>query len=68
MYITHPHLWDIMKNWIKKNGELKDNVIKFVIQKFNVPIEMKVVLAHFKMQTIGALLKWVMIVFITMTC
>jgi hypothetical protein len=33
-----------------------------------VPIEMKVVLAHFKMQTIGALLKWVMIVFITMTC
>jgi hypothetical protein len=44
MYITHPHLWDIMKNWIKENGKSKDNVIKFVRKKFNVPIEMKVVL------------------------
>jgi hypothetical protein len=44
MYITHPHLWDIVKNWIKNKGESKDNVIKFVKKKFIVPIKMKVVL------------------------
>jgi hypothetical protein len=44
MYITHPHLWNIVKNWIKEKGESKDNVIKFVRNNFNVPIEVKVVL------------------------
>ncbi len=48
MYITHPHLWDIMKNWIKEKGELEDNVIKFVRNKFIVPIEVKVVLIPFQ--------------------
>jgi hypothetical protein len=37
-----------VKNWIKEKGELKDNVIKFVRKKFNVPIEVKVVLVPFK--------------------
>jgi hypothetical protein len=44
MYITHPHLWDIVKNWIKAKGKSKNNVIKFVRKKFIVPIEVKVVL------------------------
>jgi hypothetical protein len=44
MYITHPHLWDIVKNWIKEKGKLEDNVIKFVRKKFNMPIKVNVVL------------------------
>ncbi len=49
VYVHHPPpLWDIVKNWIKKKGESKDNVIKFVRKKFNVPIEMKVVLLPFQ--------------------
>jgi hypothetical protein len=37
-----------MKNWIKEKGELEDNVIKFVRNKFIVPIEVKVVLIPFQ--------------------
>jgi len=44
MYITHPHLWDIMKNRIKEKGESEDSVIKFVRKKFSAPIEVNVVL------------------------
>lgn len=25
-YITHLHLWDVVKNWSKEKGELEDNV------------------------------------------
>jgi Ulp1 family protease len=48
MYITHPHLWHIVKNRIKEKGKSKDSVIKFVRKKFSVPIEVKVGLIPFQ--------------------
>jgi hypothetical protein len=35
-HITHPHMWDIMKNWVKEKGELEDNVVNFEKKKFKV--------------------------------
>ncbi len=43
-YITHPHMWDIVKNWIKEKGELKGSVIEFVQKKFLVATNVDVVL------------------------
>jgi hypothetical protein len=36
-YITHPHMWDMVKNWAKKKGESKDSVVNFVRKNFKVP-------------------------------
>jgi hypothetical protein len=35
-YITHPHMWDMVKNWAKEKGESKHSVLNFV-KKFKVP-------------------------------
>ncbi len=36
-YITHPHMWDMVKNWVKEKGELKDSVVNFMRKKFKMP-------------------------------
>jgi hypothetical protein len=37
-YITHPHMWDMVKNWAKEKGESEDNVLNFVRnKKFKMP-------------------------------
>jgi hypothetical protein len=35
-YITHPHMWDMVKNWAKEKGELESSVVNFVRKKFKV--------------------------------
>jgi hypothetical protein len=36
-YITHPHMWDMVKIWAKEKGELEGSVVNFVKKKFKVP-------------------------------
>jgi hypothetical protein len=36
-YITHPHYWDIVRNWTKHNGESKKNGLKFLKKIIHVP-------------------------------
>jgi hypothetical protein len=35
-YITHPHMWDMVKSWAKEKGESKDVIVNFVKKKFKV--------------------------------
>jgi hypothetical protein len=30
-------MWDMVKNWVKEKGELKDSVVNFMRKKFKMP-------------------------------
>jgi hypothetical protein len=44
-YITHRHMWDMVKKWAKEKGQSTDNVVNFVRKKFKEPSNICEVLA-----------------------